>query len=130
MDDVPAEIEGLLSELTGAGFTAEEVTSPFFGDVAVTFRRGALDVRVVRDRGQWFIEVGSAGTGFYDADIWRACLEGRAAPLDPRPLAEQAAFVLGHLGDLGAAATDAATADCLQRRGLQRTTARLRRAGP
>lgn len=129
--DVPTEIDDLRSGLTEAGFTvAEELASSSFGDLAVTFRRGILEVRVVRDRGQWSIEIAGPATGFYDPDIWRACLEGRAAPLDPAPLADQAAFVLGHLDELGRAAADAATPDCLRRRGLERTEARVGRAGP
>ena len=52
--------------LTGAELVSAEPESPAFGDTSATFRLGWLLLRFVRDRGEEFLDIGSAG----DPDAW------------------------------------------------------------
>lgn len=67
-----------------------------------------------------------AKVGWFDADIWQACLEDHDPPLDPTPLTQQATYIRRSLQSVVQAwQEDPDLADCLRRHGLWRTQARL-----
>jgi len=108
MTERPEPLAALAAKLERAGFAADEYgpDRDSFGDRMTTFTAEDLRVRLIRDRGQWTVELGHpAWEDVYDPDIWRAALEG-TDPTDPSPLAEQAAYVADRLDALRAAARD------------------------
>ena len=66
--DFPGSILSSLEQagMTGAELVSAEPESPAFGDTAATFRLGRLLLRFVRDRGEEFLDVGSAD----NPDAW------------------------------------------------------------
>ena len=127
-DQIPEDLPVLAHWLTSQGFTlTEHHVSSAFGDRLLLFEREPCRVRLVRDRGQWFLEIaGPTTSDWFDADIWRSCLEGRDPPLDPTAPSAQAAYLrtsLSHIDD--AIRGNSVIADCLRQRGRWRARARL-----
>lgn len=123
---VPVEIDRLWSRLVAAGFArhTDDGDAPF-GNRCDTFSRDGFQVRTVLDRSEWWIEVAGSATDFYDPDIWQACLDGAAAPLEPSTLSERAGIVVSRLDELATAGATEQVRECLRRRGLERTERRL-----
>jgi hypothetical protein len=105
-------VEGLVRSLTEGGFLqTREQTSASFGDYVAEYELSPLKIRVVRDRDQWRIEIHSMGReGWFDVDIWRACVEKANAPTLPRSFKEQSEYLLSHLAALRRSASDESTA--------------------
>jgi hypothetical protein len=105
----------LATRLEQEGFTADErpPDRASFGDQVITFAAADLRVLLTRDRGQWSLELGHPDWGeAYDADIWRAALEG-TDPTEPTTLEAQAAYVSDRLAALRVAAGDPSLRDRL-----------------
>ena len=102
-------LAALAARLQQEGFAvAERPPSASFGDQMRTFTAEDLCVHVIRDRGQWTVELGHPAWGeVYDPDIWRAALEG-TDPTEPATLDAQAAYVDDRLDALRSAARDPA----------------------
>jgi hypothetical protein len=71
-----------------------------FGDMILVFKRSSLAVRIIRDRGQWAVDVAAAGDGFIPLHIVLTAWQGGTP--DPgrqigAPLAEALAGVVSWL---------------------------------
>lgn len=54
MDDLPRSVAGFLTRLRASGFELlEEKTDGPMGSGLMVFRRDAIQIRVINDRGQW-----------------------------------------------------------------------------
>lgn len=122
--EVPSALASLGAHLESHGYRRSSTRiAESFGDVDLTYEGPLLGVRVFSDRGEdWFVEIGRLEwDDWYDADVWRACVEGGDAPLKPRDLAAQADYISQHIDDLAAAATKQPDLfDCLRRVGTTR----------
>ena len=125
---IPAALASLAARLEDLGYACDATEpSESFGDRVVMCEGPALAVRMVSDRGEWFLEAGGADWGdWFDADVWRACLEGSELPLDPRDLSVQAEYVALNVERLAAAAEEEGEVlDCLRQRRAERARHRL-----
>jgi hypothetical protein len=97
--ELPDCLAGLVARLEEWGFSiADQTEGSAFGDRMIVLSSPPLAVRLVSDRGQWYIELArNDWRDWFDPDVWRSCLQNEAAPTDPRPLNQQAAFVLDNL---------------------------------
>jgi len=89
--------------LTQSGFALEqEAGSPGFGDSLQVFGRGLLRIRLLSDRGQWFLELSSPllGDNWFDADLWRAHHAGLEAPDNVSSLGDQVDYFRTHMTDI------------------------------
>jgi hypothetical protein len=101
MTDDDGLMAQLKLQLEAAGFVLTgHVESHSFGDERTSFHRGGLNVRIVRDRGQWFLDVASdASGGWHDVRDWIRCAKTEdIGTLDK--MSEMAAALFDHLADL------------------------------
>ena len=115
MTDLPDPLAALAEHLRREGFERRErpPDRESFGDQVVALGGEGLDVTLIRDRGEWSIELAHPSwSERYDPDIWRAALEG-TDPMEPSPLADQAGWVAEQLDELRRAAADPALPDRL-----------------
>lgn len=98
--ETPENVMALVASLEKHGFTrATQHIGSGFGDRSIELDRTPIVVRITSDRGQWFLELAHREWDeWFDADTWRACLEGSDPPDEPRPLDVQSAFLLSNLG--------------------------------
>lgn len=103
--ETPESVTALLASFEKHGFTrATEHVGTGFGDRSIELDRTPVLVRITSDRGQWFVEVAHRDWDeWFDADVWRACLEDSDPPDEPRPLDIQSAFLLRNLGRIAEA---------------------------
>ncbi len=102
--------------LRAAGFTRTDgPQGPGFGDRVVTWTRGRVVVRCVRDRGQWSVEAGREDwEETFDGDVWDGLLDGAAPAVRPRAPLEQAAALLDRLDRVAALAAGGAAREDLR----------------
>ena len=129
--EIPPALTSLGDYLEGRGYrrSATEIAESF-GEVSFTYDGPLLRIQMSLDRGgKWFMEIGRREwDAWYDADIWRACVEGGDAPVEPRDLATQTEYVAQHLDELAEAATKQPDLfDCLRRVGTERAMKRISR---
>jgi hypothetical protein len=125
---IPAALASLAAQLEGLGFVCDAVdASESFGNRVVTCEGPALAVRMVSDRGQWFLDVGRVEWGdWFDPDVWRACIEGAEIPLRPRELAAQAEYVARNVERLAdAVEEESEVLSCLRQARAARARRRL-----
>jgi hypothetical protein len=105
---LPPELAKLAAGLIEHGYrVVEERADPeHFGDRLIVFAGQRTRVRIVRDRGQWFVDVATAKGECYEPVIWLAHLTGQMPPLDVPGLAADVEFVLKRLADIEKAAED------------------------
>jgi hypothetical protein len=102
-----------------------------FGDAEVTFERGATVVRVVRDRGQWFVEATAKGwSEWFAPTIWRALLSGSMPPLDAVPFDGQAQSLFDDLHRIESVTEAASDTDLDQLHDWRARRAEARQALP
>lgn len=129
-EPLPGALADLLARLEEHGFSKRsDEASGGFGDRAIDLTGPeSLAVRLVADRGQWFLELAPPGADErFDADVWRSCLDDAEIADEPSPLDAQARFVAGNLDRILAAAQargDELTA-CLRRKRSIRARRRL-----
>ena len=89
---IPPALVSLTAHLKELGFVCDaDDASESFGDRVVMCDGPAFAVRMVCDRGQWFLEVGRVDWDeWFDVDVWRACIERAEVP---RELPAQADYV-------------------------------------
>lgn len=126
---LPDAVAVLIARLEewGVSTTSEEAQEGF-GDRTIVATNPPIDVRLVSDRGQWFIELAHTDwDDWFDPDVWRACLNDNAIPDEPQPFTAQAEFLLEELERIGAAAqTDGdGLLACLRDRRAARSRRRL-----
>jgi hypothetical protein len=105
------EAGGVQARLHQMGFSAvsERRDDAAFGDTEITFERGSTLVRLVRDRGQWFVEATARGwSGWFAPTIWRSLLIGSMPSTDAVPYEGQARRLLDDLVSI-ASVTDRAS---------------------
>jgi hypothetical protein len=90
---MPAEFAAVADWLNGIAISRHELESEAFGDRLIEYRMHGFGVRLVRDRGQWRIEIGDEALGWFDIGVWDAYLTG-VTPANVAPTAaQQAAFL-------------------------------------
>jgi len=130
---LPSPIQQLREQLEELGFwlAEEEHRDDGFGDLFLVLTRRGLGVRLIRDRGQWSVEVsGSDLNEWFAPMVWRAYLNQRVGDVATPTLDEQCQLVLDDVGRMQAAiSTDVHLLDQLHRYRSDRAEAR-RRLGP
>jgi hypothetical protein len=114
---LPAPLETLRAVLEERGFwlAEQEHREDSFGDTFLVLVRRGLSVRIVRDRGQWSVEVsGPGGDQWFSPMVWRTYLDGDAGDVATPALDEQCQLVSKRLDEMQAAAeSDAALGERL-----------------
>jgi hypothetical protein len=96
-DRIPPEGQRLLDELQRHGYAIAEERqgADHFGDALAVLACDRARVRVVRDRGQWFVEAaGARGDEWFAPVIWKAFLDGSAPPAEAASFEDQARLLL------------------------------------
>lgn len=103
--EIPADVispaaRALLDELGRRGYAIgeERYDEDSFGNGLIVLERNDTLVRLVRDRGQWFVEVaGAAGSDWFAPVVWHAFLESSMPPLETASFDEQSELLLADL---------------------------------
>jgi hypothetical protein len=105
MSDMPAALADLVTWLAAHGFReAGSESSGGFGDRYLVLSGDELAVRILSDRGQWFVDISRPGrTDWYGVELWRVCLHGDGGPVEPMSPDEQAEFVRAEFDSLAEA---------------------------
>ena len=105
----------------GQNLTAQSFDSPKNQLLISHPAKGSI--QVLADRGQWFVELSPPGSGeFFDTSVWRSCFQSADVDVDPGPLADQVAWIVGYiLGDIDGQCT----LDCLLSTRKRRADARI-----
>jgi hypothetical protein len=99
-DVFPAEVQSLHDELLRRGYaTVEELyDEASFGNALLVLERDSTFIRLLRDRGQWFVGVAEApGSHGFAPVIWHAFLESSMPSLKIPSFEEQAQWLLADL---------------------------------
>jgi hypothetical protein len=100
LSSAPPAVRALVERMTvgGALMGQENFDSPVNQRFQLATPRGAL--RVVADRGQWFVELAPEGSEeFFDSAVWVSCLTGSVVSVELPPLESQVAWFIEFLGD-------------------------------
>lgn len=128
--EIPTEASGFVDAMMESGFvTLETAVAASFGDELMVLGRGGLRIRLVRDKGLWFVEARAGNDRWYDFDVWRACLDDEDVQAAPTPFVRQLAGFEARWRELDWVADDPERALCLERTGRERTRIRLARRG-
>jgi hypothetical protein len=103
----PLPVQQLQETLAAAGLRLiEDGYFPrHFGNRLLVFKGEAICVRVVKDRGQWAVEVsGPSCTDYYAPADWRSYLDDQISGAGLPTLEEDCAIVADRLGDMQASA--------------------------
>jgi hypothetical protein len=126
-------VRALLDELLGRGYATgeERYDEDSFGNALVVLERDGTLVRLVRDRGQWFVEVAGAAEGDWFAPVvWHAFLESSMPPLDTTSFDVQAQLILADLGRIETTNSNFSEQDLAGLRAWRSRRAEARRAIP
>jgi hypothetical protein len=132
-DAISPAAHALLDELLRRGFAVveERYDEDSFGDALVVLERNGTLVRLVRDRGQWFVEVADAAGGDWFAPVvWHAFLESSMPPLETASFEAQAQLLLADLARIGTANSDLGDQELADLRGWRSRRAEARRGMP
>lgn len=121
----PPEVAMLLERLTADGFTQSAEIGTGVINHELEIRNEQLNVRVVVDRGQWFVEAGRFGGDYFDADVWAACITGKSIAFEPSSLRDQAVYITENWRALCRFLVADGAADCLLRARSRRARKRL-----
>ena len=84
--------------LDGFDLVVNTEDQKYFGNRLIQLRRSATQLRVVRDRSQWSLEIaGPGGIEWFSPAVWRALVEGDLGRLDVLTPAEEDAFIRDNL---------------------------------
>lgn len=110
MDISPEEILADLDAwLRSRGFELEEdhTDTRNFGNRIIRYRREYLSVRVVSDRGQWFLDIAPSSTDYwFEPHVWIVGLDRTELPNAASSFAVEADLLRARLGDIVAARGD------------------------
>jgi hypothetical protein len=121
-EPLPGPVQDFARALLRAGFSpGSDIQGSSFGDWCIEYRRDALWIRVIRDRGTMAVVASPSDDHWYDFDVWRACLDDVAARAAPTPFEDQLRNFLERLREIERAAADNTTGACLSTKGRQRT---------
>jgi hypothetical protein len=77
-------------EMEGFDLIESQYRDSDFGNTLLLFRRHGLSIRMIRDRGQWFVEAADADvTEWFSPMVWRAYLDGRVGAITTPTIDEQ-----------------------------------------
>jgi hypothetical protein len=100
MPSLPTAVELLQDQLVSRGFRVADIeySESHFGDTVILLVSDELRVRLIRDRGQWLVVVGSRSfEEWFSPSIWRDYFEGKTGPLSASTWEEQSSMVLDNL---------------------------------
>ncbi|HWH96615.1 MAG TPA: hypothetical protein VNT03_22320 [Baekduia sp.] len=100
---VPPEVRAVADELRDRGYTlvGEHYAEAGFGNALMALGHDATLVRLVRDRGRWFVEAAPRGTDEWFAPVvWHAALLGSVPASETRAFAGQAELLLADLDQI------------------------------
>lgn len=132
-DAIPSTVQGLLDELLRRGYEIGEdrYDEDVFGNALVVLGRNDTLVRLVRDRGQWFVEVaGATGGDWFTPVVWHAFLESKMPSLEAASFDAQARLVLGNLLRIETVNSDLGEQQLADLRAWRSRRAEARRAMP
>jgi hypothetical protein len=132
-DTVPDEVGAVESHLRDRGYdlVSESRDEASFGDTQMTFERGRTLVRLVRDRGQWFLEATAATwDDWFAPTIWHALLTDSMPTLADAEFAVQGRLLLDDLDQIEAVTGDAAAGQLARLLDWRARRAEARRALP
>jgi hypothetical protein len=132
-DAIPSAVQGLLDDLLRRGYEIGEdrYDEDVFGNALVVLERNDTLVRLVRDRGQWFVEVAGATEGDWFAPVvWHAFLESSMPPLDATSFDGQTQLLLADLGRIETSNSDFSDQDLAGLQAWRSRRAEARRAMP
>jgi hypothetical protein len=124
-----AELERQKSRLREAGFEIASERGPdpkSFGNQVIELTRGALRVRLVRDRNQTWLSLATTGITDHDIGIWVSCMDDERPSLEVPDLEAEVALFLRRLPEFEsfAIASGHETEDCLREAGEWRFSQR------
>ena len=122
------DVVSLASWLHHSGFTVDEKhQSESFGNQLEVFARGRCRVRIVRDRGQWFVDIEGPDQGdWFDVPTWQACFTDGGRTIDHSVPTDPVATFRQMLLDVEAElASQSGIGKCLRRRRAERARSRL-----
>lgn len=125
---LPEPMAELWRVLQQEGFllAEEDYSEADFGNAFGVLLRGKAAVRFVRDRGQWFVEVGGpGGSEWYSPMVWRSYLQGEVGDASTPAMDQQCRFIVQALDQIVAAVdTDTELLENLHRYRAQRAQVR------
>jgi hypothetical protein len=132
-DAIPQAAQAVLDELIRRGYSITDgrYDENSFGDALVVLERNGTLVRLVRDRGQWFVEVGPApGDVWFSPVVWHAFLESSMPPLETTSFDAQAQLLLADLARIEMANRNLGEQELAALRGWRSRRAEERRSMP
>ncbi len=110
LTNAPLAVVSFIDELLTCGFVAVDERSDGPANGTIELRHARVGIRILVDRGQWFIEGGAIpGADWFDADLWRSYLVSGTAPLQASPIDDQVEFFRSNLDGLDAFANPEVT---------------------
>jgi hypothetical protein len=100
---LPSDVNAFVAALKTEGFDLREsrIEADHFGDALLVLADGTLQVRLISDRGQWFVEVGGTTIdGWFSPMVWRAYLDRSIDDLSTPSFRTQCEMVLGKLQEI------------------------------
>ena len=126
---LPGVFQSLRARLGEWGFElAAESAVDSFGDHMTVLAKSPIEVRLLSDRGQWFIELSCEGwDDWFDPDVWRSCLEDEPVSEEPTALSAQAEYIIENIGRIRefAGGSKARLRACLENQRAARSHLRL-----
>lgn len=113
----------LVRYLEDVGFQPHRTDEPrAFDNAMIIMERDPFALRIIRDRGSFAFEARVNDTlGWWDIDLWFACLDDRPAITSGGSAPRRVAAIVRRLHELVDAASRRDIEDCLRRRGVERT---------
>lgn len=126
---LPGVLQSLRVRLGEWGFElAAESATDSFGDHLIVLAKSPMKVRLLSDRGQWFIELSCDGwDDWFDPDIWRSCLDDEPVSEEPAALSAQVDYIVRNVSRIMeiAAGSKAGLRACLANQRAARSRVRL-----
>lgn len=100
------EVRSLLHQLRARGYVVIQqlYTERSFGNALIDLQRGCTRVRVVRDRGQWLLDMcGARDEEWWAPAVWRAWLTAWTGPIGSPAIGDQVDMLLEDLPQVEAA---------------------------
>jgi hypothetical protein len=131
--EIAAEVRAVTDALAERGYRPvnERYDAGSFGNLLMVLERDAALVRLVRDRGQWFIEATPRGADDWFAPVvWHAALVAPIPPAETLSFDAQAQLLLGDLDQIEAASAVGESRLLEELRAVREARARTRREMP
>jgi hypothetical protein len=124
--DFAEEAIRLIEVLERNGFATSGLdSSQSFGNRCIVAQNGKIEIRLLRDRGVWFIEAArQPASAWYDIAILKEEILGQVGD-DVLSLGQQAAFLKSHLGEIQSLLVTSGSVLRLETRKELRATRRL-----